>query len=155
MEPAAAFAAAAAAFFGLPPLAATLRGLRPTRLPSWRWAGGLSVMVVLTRGLPAGAQLPPPPIRWEPPPPPEPSGEGPERPQPPPQSGGPDAVYRVRPGDSLWAIACRALRASGSDPTDADVDRYWRVVYSANRSVVGDDPDLIFPGQMLTLPEES
>jgi len=32
------------------------------------------------------------------------------------------------------------------------VDREWRALWEANRGTVGDDPDLIHPGQRLTLP---
>ena len=56
---------------------------------------------------------------------------------------------RVRSGDSLWSIA----RDSAPPGTDARaIDARWRAIWAANRSVVGDDPDLIFPGQFLTLP---
>lgn len=59
--------------------------------------------------------------------------------------------YRVAPGDSLWAIAARHL---GTDDPRR-IDDYWREVYTANRAVVGDDPHLIFPGQVLVLPSEA
>ncbi len=58
--------------------------------------------------------------------------------------------YRVVAGDSLWAIAARHL----GDDDPVRVDRYWRAIYAANRAVVGDDPDLIHPGQLLVLPAE-
>ena len=148
MEPAAALAAAAAALCGLPPAIAALRRLKPD--PS-RWVlrvGGISLAMVALRSIPAGAQVLPPTVRWEEPSEPAP-GAGPA------EDGLPAAArtYRVRPGDSLWAIACGALRQASESPADAEVDRYWRVIYAANRSVVGDDPDLIFPGQVLVLPE--
>ena len=54
--------------------------------------------------------------------------------------------YVVRPGDSLWSIARAHPDATGS------VDRRWRAIWAANRDVVGDDPDLILPGQALRLP---
>jgi nucleoid-associated protein YgaU len=64
-------------------------------------------------------------------------------------------TYRVVPGDSLWAIACRQLLASeGVVPDDERINRYWRQIYAANRPVVGADPDLIFPGQRLVIPPE-
>lgn len=56
---------------------------------------------------------------------------------------------RVRAGDSLWALAARRLGAGASDP---QIARYWPRVYSANRAVIGDDPDLISPGQVLHVP---
>lgn len=61
----------------------------------------------------------------------------------------PAATVRVRPGDSLWAIARSAL---GPDATDADVAAEWPRIHGANRAVIGDDPDLIHPGQRLDLP---
>lgn len=64
------------------------------------------------------------------------------------------AGYRVEPGDTLWGIAARTLRdRDGGWPDGADVGRFWRRIYAANRAVIGDDPDLIFPGQQLSLPE--
>jgi len=59
--------------------------------------------------------------------------------------------YRVVPGDSLWAIACRDL-GTGSD---ARINRRWREIYVENREIIGSNPDLIFPGQMLSIPESS
>ena len=58
----------------------------------------------------------------------------------PAESGKPakGATYTVRPGDTLHQIA----QAHGTT---------WVAVYDANRSVVGDDPNLTFPGQKLTL----
>ncbi|MGW2205454.1 transglycosylase family protein [Streptomyces sp. NPDC001774] len=49
-------------------------------------------------------------------------------------------MYTVTPGDSLSRIA-REERVKGG----------WQRLYEANRTVVGDDPDLIHPGQKLTL----
>ncbi|MFJ8076580.1 transglycosylase family protein [Streptomyces sp. NPDC096176] len=48
--------------------------------------------------------------------------------------------YTVAQGDSLSGIAA-AQRVKGG----------WQQLYAQNRTVVGDDPDLIFPGQRLTL----
>ncbi len=63
-------------------------------------------------------------------------------------STGRDVV--VRPGDSLWAIAARALPPGA---TAAEIDDAWRRLYELNRSVIGADPDLILPGTQLTLPD--
>ncbi|MFF9854039.1 peptidoglycan DD-metalloendopeptidase family protein [Streptomyces litmocidini] len=49
-------------------------------------------------------------------------------------------MYTVTPGDSLSEIA-----------RDEHVKGGWQRLYETNRSVVGDDPDLIHPGQRLTL----
>ena len=73
----------------------------------------------------------------------------------PPLPAAQTSTYRVVAGDSLWAIACRFLSVDGSVPSDADINRYWRIIYAANRQVVGADPDLIFPGQLLAIPPEA
>lgn len=52
-------------------------------------------------------------------------------------------------GDSLWAIAARHLPA-GSSP--AQVDTSWHRWYLANRTVIGADPNLLLPGQILQPP---
>lgn len=59
-------------------------------------------------------------------------------------------VYTVRPGDTLWDVARRAL---GTDDVRR-VARYWPRIHRANRAVIGDNPDLILPGQKLVLPRE-
>ncbi len=56
----------------------------------------------------------------------------------------------VRPGDSLWSIAAAQL---GSEATDPAVDRAWRRLAQANASRIGPDPDLIFPGVVLVVPD--
>ena len=47
----------------------------------------------------------------------------------------------VQPGNSLWRIARRSYGAGGR----------YAIIYSANRDRIG-DPDLIYPGQIFTLP---
>lgn len=59
------------------------------------------------------------------------------RPAPPPPK-----TYTVKPGDSLWAIAKRIL---------GDGSR-WKEIYNANVSVIGKNPNLIYPGQVLRIP---
>ncbi|WP_053649508.1 MULTISPECIES: peptidoglycan DD-metalloendopeptidase family protein [unclassified Streptomyces] len=49
-------------------------------------------------------------------------------------------MYTVTPGDSLSKIAREESVRGG-----------WQRLYETNRPVVGDDPDLIIPGQRLTL----
>lgn len=51
-------------------------------------------------------------------------------------------TYTVKSGDSLWAIAKRYL-GSGS--------RY-NEIYELNKSTIGSNPNLIYPGQVFTLP---
>jgi nucleoid-associated protein YgaU len=55
----------------------------------------------------------------------------------------------VRPGDTLWDLAAAGL---GGTPTEAAVQAAWPRWYEANRDVVGADPDLLRPGQVLTVP---
>lgn len=62
------------------------------------------------------------------------------------------ATVRVRSGDSLWAIAERTLRGPGdASPCDQRVAARVQRLYATNRAVVGPDPDLVLPGQVLRL----
>ncbi|MCO7274346.1 LysM peptidoglycan-binding domain-containing protein [Cellulosimicrobium cellulans] len=60
----------------------------------------------------------------------------------------PREVVVVR-GDSLWSIAARHLPDGATDAQVADAVQRW---YAANVEVVGDDPDLVRPGQVLVAP---
>ncbi|MFE4463675.1 hypothetical protein ACFRCR_01035 [Oerskovia sp. NPDC056781] len=70
----------------------------------------------------------------------------------PPPGNGNDAstvsVVVLR-GDSLWSLAERAL---GEGATDGEVAAEWQRWYAANTAVIGEDPDLIRPGQVLRAP---
>ena len=68
--------------------------------------------------------------------------------QTPEQPHEPAGTYVVRPGDSLSSIAL-------THPGAGSVEDRWRAIWRANRDVVGDDPDLILPGQALRLPGDS
>ena len=50
--------------------------------------------------------------------------------------------YTVKSGDSLSKIAKKHLGDAGR----------WSEIYEANRTVIGDNPDLIKPGQKLRIP---
>ena len=50
--------------------------------------------------------------------------------------------YTVVKGDCLWNIA-KKFYGSGSK---------YSIIYNANRSVIGGNPNLIYPGQVLTIP---
>ena len=58
----------------------------------------------------------------------------------------------VRAGDTLWSIAARQL---GPDARADEVARAWPVWWRANRGVIGEDPDLILPGQVLHVPSRT
>lgn len=51
-------------------------------------------------------------------------------------------TYTVKRGDCMWNIAKRFLGAG---------NRYMEI-YNANRNVIGSNPALIYPGQVLTIP---
>lgn len=73
--------------------------------------------------------------------------------QPSTSAAAPTEDYVVQPGDSLWSIAL--AHPADATPANADTDARWRALWRANRTVVGDDPDLIYPGQALRLPAAS
>jgi nucleoid-associated protein YgaU len=52
--------------------------------------------------------------------------------------------YQVKEGDTLSGIALYWF-GNGNEP-------YWRRIWLANRQVIGEDPNQIFPGQQLKLP---
>ncbi|MET3803692.1 hypothetical protein ABIB25_000678 [Nakamurella sp. UYEF19] len=60
-----------------------------------------------------------------------------------------DGTVVVHRGDSLWSIAAGRLPADSS-PTE--IDSAWRHLYSVNRAVIGADPNLLLPGQILQPP---
>ncbi|QNN53607.1 LysM peptidoglycan-binding domain-containing protein [Nocardioides mesophilus] len=55
----------------------------------------------------------------------------------------------VAPGDSLWSLAAGLLPPHVSPGV---VDRAWRLLAAANADRLGDDPDLVFPGTRLVVP---
>lgn len=63
----------------------------------------------------------------------------PERPGKPEQTS---KTYTVKPGDCLWNIA-KAIYGKGSDYTK---------IYNANKGVIGSNPNLIYAGQVFTIP---
>lgn len=78
---------------------------------------------------------------------------------PPPAASGAlaptgSATVTVQPGDNFWRIAERVEAARGSPPTTAAVHAYWVDLVQINhdRLAHGDDPNLIFAGQVFVLP---
>lgn len=51
-------------------------------------------------------------------------------------------TYTVKPGDNLWTIS-KKLLGSGAKYND---------LYAANKSIIGNNPNLIYPGQTFTIP---
>ncbi|MBE7187828.1 LysM peptidoglycan-binding domain-containing protein [Jatrophihabitans endophyticus] len=96
-----------------------------------------------------GSRRPGPGPAWPTSSPHHPDRPGHDRPPRRQPSGTADTI-RVRAGDSLWVIAARRL---GADATPARTAAYWPRVYEANRSVIGPDPGLVTPGQVLDLPD--
>jgi nucleoid-associated protein YgaU len=52
--------------------------------------------------------------------------------------------YTVKAGDTLSAIALH-FYGDGTEPS-------WKKIYDANKAVIGNDPNLIKPGEQLTIP---
>jgi hypothetical protein len=124
---------------------------------SLRTASGLALGVGLVVAAPAAAAAPaaePAAVTvpdW-------PTGdEGPAAPAPPdwPTRSEVAAEHVVVPGDCLWRIAEDRLLETGAPDTAADVadavDRWW----TTNADVIGPDPDLIHPGQVLLPPADA
>jgi len=63
----------------------------------------------------------------------------------------------VRPGDSFWSLAEEHLEDvwGRRNLTDAEIVPYWKTLIDANRAELTDpgNPDLLLPGQRLTVPE--
>jgi nucleoid-associated protein YgaU len=60
-----------------------------------------------------------------------------------PKSAAGERTYTVVQGDSLSKIAQRFYGKADE----------WRTIYEANREVIGNNPDLIKPGQIFVIPE--
>jgi hypothetical protein len=74
----------------------------------------------------------------------------------PPSPGAPPSLrVVVQPGDHFWSIAARRVHlALGREPSDAEVEPYWRALMAANagRLAQPGNPNLLLPGQVLDLP---
>ena len=60
-------------------------------------------------------------------------------------------VHRVRPDDSLWRIASLI---AGPAASDAEIAELTSEIFGMNQREIGNDPDLIHPGQTLALPND-
>lgn len=57
-------------------------------------------------------------------------------------------------GDCLWDIAAARLRQSApAEPTDGEIAAAVHAWWAANDTVIGPDPDLLLPGQVLVPPD--
>ncbi len=61
-------------------------------------------------------------------------------------------TWVVQRGDHLWSIAAETISDEIDGPSDRQITLYWRKLINANGSVLGPDPDLIHPGQTISLP---
>lgn len=59
------------------------------------------------------------------------------------------AEVTVRPGDSLWSLSAARL---GPFASDVDIALDWPRLYQTNRDVIGANPHLLRPGQVLRIP---
>ncbi len=102
----------------------------------------------------SAADLPAIEPQWKPLPGPVDNGpllRGELRRSPAPSSRPVPVVIEVGPGDSLWTIAARQL---GPFATDVEIAQAWPRWHHENRQVIGDNPDLLLPGQLLRVPQE-
>ncbi len=69
-------------------------------------------------------------------------------------NSGADHTVIVAKGDHLWKISGHHLHTVlGRPATNTEIAPYWRRVVDTNRSnLISGDPDLIYPGEMVTLP---
>ncbi len=65
--------------------------------------------------------------------------------------------YVVQPGDNMWSVSSRHASRNQSDSVSAShVIAVWRQVVDLNRErIESGDPDLIYPGETLLLPDVS
>lgn len=70
--------------------------------------------------------------------------------RPPSRADGDAATVTVVTGDTLWSLAARQL---GPLATDLEIARQWPRWHALNSAVIGPDPSVIRPGQVLRVPE--
>lgn len=61
----------------------------------------------------------------------------------------------VQPGDHLWKISSEHLAEMlERSPTNSEIGPHWLLTIEKNRETLkSGDPDLIFPGEVLALPQ--
>ncbi len=70
------------------------------------------------------------------------------------EASGPATVV-VEQGDHLWSISADQLEARlAHPPSAAEITPFWREVIEKNRNQLrSGDPDLIYPGETVVLPD--
>jgi hypothetical protein len=66
---------------------------------------------------------------------------------------GSDATWIVERGDHLWRVAAETVADRDLGRSEETIVTYWLALIELNRDVIGDDPDLIHPGQVIRLPD--
>lgn len=61
-------------------------------------------------------------------------------------------TFKVARGDTLWDLTKQALASSGRSTSNADVVAAVHTLFQHNQAIIGSDPNLILPGQVLTWP---
>ena len=75
---------------------------------------------------------------------------------PAPATSAPPVVARghtVVAGDTLWGLAAGELGAAGLPAAPARIAESWPAWWQANRALIGEDPDLIHVGTVLSIPD--
>ncbi|VAW05019.1 hypothetical protein MNBD_ACTINO02-2899 [hydrothermal vent metagenome] len=69
-------------------------------------------------------------------------------------SAHPPEFYTVVRGDTLWKIAAQDLATREGRVTSDAISQRWKGIYDGNRTVIGDDPNLIYPGQQYDMDDQ-
>lgn len=111
---------------------------------------GRSATMARVPSEPAGRVPPPAPVPVTP----AAVAAGPVLPVVPPLPPVDGTAWRVEPGDSLWSIAEEVVRSAHPGAPGRVVTRFWQDLVAANRATLVDpgNPDLLVPGQELTVP---
>ena len=62
------------------------------------------------------------------------------------------STLTVRAGDTLWGLTAASL---GPFASDVEIAMAWPRLYESNKAVIGDNPHLLHPGQILRIPPRS
>ena len=73
----------------------------------------------------------------------------------PASTGEQHEVWLVQHGDNLWGIAAATVLERTGTTKPQDVSRYWHDLIDSNSDILNDRPDLIYPGQIIYLPDQN